>query len=1213
MADEFIHIGGDSSESVQAFAKMRHELLQVGEAISKFIKQSYQTAEQTKTITTTVENASGQILRYKKIIDESTDALIKEYTILEKVEESYKNQVTALNRLIAADERRAISRQKAIEQAHKQAEASERAAKAAQEEAMWQEHASRAAAEKVIARNITKSTQEEIRYFKQQIAEENKLQLQRERALQRLISTIQRKAYIEQDTDKKSADNLRRALQGIKDLDEATTKFGLTWEGAFRLVLVQLIHQAVTNLLRSMREGVQTAIDFHIKIAEVMTIDPNKLPFNYWAEGIRKLSDIYGTGILDQTEAAYQTLSNQVAKSGETFEFLATANELAIATVSDTQVAVNALTSVINAYNLSLTDAKQIAADYFMSVDLGRFRLIDLADTIGTVAASAAQIGIPMRDLHAALDLMTIRGVTSANAMTYMRNIIMRLLKPTGEMAKYFQQLGVSTGEQAIRTYTLAGFMQRMMEVTQGASDEIADMFNNIRSVTGALLFAGQGIEDYNRILAQFDRSMENYNRAITTILSDLGKRFRIEFEQIKNYFISDIGTKILETIDLLSGGIEHFDERIKLLSKTFKYLFLPVLVGVTKQIYNLLFVLTKSPIGQIVIALSAVAVIGEVIEHISTTAIRTEERLFETLKENSEKILKIRTKVYNLLTEAFTKSLTERQQIFDKYISNETIKLNEEIQKQSKLYQSLETVVEDVYKSITRIVKTAVKSQQDLVNTFDQDIKRLTNLAKSIQEDLESYVLDTLLKATEKFPQAQINILQQQRAILEARQRTTTDTDTIEKLSRKIIDLAQKENDIQNNLTKQNIIRQNTLTVVEQQLELVRQLTKEKEKQLATEKQTLEHGEQLEQVLSDTWGKIKDFKLDSVLKIEDPVEFQAAIEAQENLLKQFIRLAADIRLPISAQIPFMQEYNSLVKIKEDQLRKLDLQQKAKEYQATVAEYESIVKRSSDIENLLQSLDKAKTDLYNLMSIITKTPVDYYLKAMTMKEVIEEAKVEIKKMQDAIKGPDISDFDIYKKMLYIRATGSASVNATTADIYQKRIKELETLFLTIDTLTENLAKLGGIEQLYALRDRDAALKAILTQFEQVIDPQIQNTQAFQLAINNFNTAINKLIAYLDSRQTFAVGGLAKGTDIVPAMLTPGEFVVNKAATQRFYSQLVAMNQGMQPRYMANGGEVTNVGGINVTVNAANTPEKTARTVISEINRALHRRVIHLRK
>jgi hypothetical protein len=51
---------------------------------------------------------------------------------------------------------------------------------------------------------------------------------------------------------------------------------------------------------------------------------------------------------------------------------------------------------------------------------------------------------------------------------------------------------------------------------------------------------------------------------------------------------------------------------------------------------------------------------------------------------------------------------------------------------------------------------------------------------------------------------------------------------------------------------------------------------------------------------------------------------------------------------------------------------------------------------------------------------------------------------------------------------------------------------------------------------------------------------------------------------------FAMGGFAKGTDTVPAMLTPGEFVMNKKATNAFGPQLAAMNSSRYPSMMAKG-------------------------------------------
>ena len=57
---------------------------------------------------------------------------------------------------------------------------------------------------------------------------------------------------------------------------------------------------------------------------------------------------------------------------------------------------------------------------------------------------------------------------------------------------------------------------------------------------------------------------------------------------------------------------------------------------------------------------------------------------------------------------------------------------------------------------------------------------------------------------------------------------------------------------------------------------------------------------------------------------------------------------------------------------------------------------------------------------------------------------------------------------------------------------------------------------------------------------------------------------------------FNTGGLAKGTDTVPAMLTPGEFVVNREATQKNRGLLSSINNGVT--YANEGGIIGNGGG-----------------------------------
>jgi hypothetical protein len=84
---------------------------------------------------------------------------------------------------------------------------------------------------------------------------------------------------------------------------------------------------------------------------------------------------------------------------------------------------------------------------------------------------------------------------------------------------------------------------------------------------------------------------------------------------------------------------------------------------------------------------------------------------------------------------------------------------------------------------------------------------------------------------------------------------------------------------------------------------------------------------------------------------------------------------------------------------------------------------------------------------------------------------------------------------------------------------------------------------------------------------------------------------------------FANGGFSRGTDIVPAMLTPGEFVIKKSAVDRIgAAKLGSINSGTSL-----GDSVYNYS-INVNVRSDSNPDTIAQAVLTQIRRIDNMRV-----
>ena len=95
-------------------------------------------------------------------------------------------------------------------------------------------------------------------------------------------------------------------------------------------------------------------------------------------------------------------------------------------------------------------------------------------------------------------------------------------------------------------------------------------------------------------------------------------------------------------------------------------------------------------------------------------------------------------------------------------------------------------------------------------------------------------------------------------------------------------------------------------------------------------------------------------------------------------------------------------------------------------------------------------------------------------------------------------------------------------------------------------------------------------------------------------------------------QLRARGGQIHGTDSVSALLSPGEFVVNAAASRKFYSQLINMNaQGLSG--FARGGPVsqTTVGDINISMSSSGSTQTDGVAIGNVLRREIRRGRIRL--
>lgn len=358
--------------------------------------------------------------------------------------------------------------------------------------------------------------------------------------------------------------NLSKALIDLGGIGTAAFK---QIESAFtRFLSVAPLAVAVGGIFRlvqGLQDGVAAALQLQVRISEIRTISlRNQISFDQATESVRKLSDQLGQPISDVAEGAYQAISNQVVKSTESFNFLQTALRLSKTTVSTTAQAVGTLSTVINAFGKNASDAEDISAVLFKTVELGRVRLDQLDGVLGVSSTFAGDLGLSFEELAASIAVLTRQGVPAETAGVLINNVLSALLKPTPEMAKAFKTLGVNSGFAALQTQQFGGVLANLDQGLRDGNLELGKLIPNLRGTRGAVSLTGKGLEDFQNTLQEIKiNSLGDQLQANSIIVESSGAKILLELNKIKNFFTVDFGFAVVESLQRVTsnfGGLAN-------------------------------------------------------------------------------------------------------------------------------------------------------------------------------------------------------------------------------------------------------------------------------------------------------------------------------------------------------------------------------------------------------------------------------------------------------------------------------------------------------------------------------------------------------------------------------------------------------------------------------------------------------------------------------
>jgi TP901 family phage tail tape measure protein len=327
------------------------------------------------------------------------------------------------------------------------------------------------------------------------------------------------------------ADDLHRAAGAFALLTSSASQFGASLS-AFREFNKQLTMTGA--------------------IAQATATDIAKM-----SKASRDFALVTSTSAVDATRAL-QSLAQAGFSTQESLAGMNGVLLLSMATMTDVGTAADSLSSAIRAFGLEASDMGRVSNVYVAAMNSSLATMDKLTYSMRQVAPVASVANLSIEQTVAWLDQLYNVGLRGEQAGTGLRNVIVRLIRPTGQAAATLRRLGIATTDATGNMRDLEKIMQDLSKQNLSTA-ELANIFENeglaaaLAMMKSATVEQGKMTSAYRQNLGQisgtvaalevalknmstYDASMQMLHNAITEIQMTLGEELAPTIEAVAKW-----------------------------------------------------------------------------------------------------------------------------------------------------------------------------------------------------------------------------------------------------------------------------------------------------------------------------------------------------------------------------------------------------------------------------------------------------------------------------------------------------------------------------------------------------------------------------------------------------------------------------------------------------------------------------------------------------
>lgn len=264
--------------------------------------------------------------------------------------------------------------------------------------------------------------------------------------------------------------------------------------------------------------------------------------FSRTSAGVLDLATQIPRSANELAQGAYQIVSAGFTQPQLMTDILAQSGKAASAGLTTVNTSALAVVTAMNAYGAAAGNATRVSDLLFQTVNVGQVSFEQLATNLGDFIGIAAAGGGTLAETLSAYASITIATGQASRSATSLQGIYRQLIKPGEALNTALQNIGATSGKQAVQMYGLQGTLDKLSQSVNGDTAALAQMFQDVEGLNGVLALTGPNAEKARASLAQFTDEGK-ISGATQRALAEQSKSFNHQFDQMK----SSIGAVVIE------------------------------------------------------------------------------------------------------------------------------------------------------------------------------------------------------------------------------------------------------------------------------------------------------------------------------------------------------------------------------------------------------------------------------------------------------------------------------------------------------------------------------------------------------------------------------------------------------------------------------------------------------------------------------------------